>query len=249
MKNERCLKMSSWVAPYVAGLPDDDWRALHDGDTALARRCDAFLCAHGLELAMYITRHGYIEQMVAVDDLCKAIQQGASPNHGQHVRQGDRYSPLRDGRYLAYRHIPGFVNHRWRNVCDPTQLSTQRESEHELIMTYRAFTELQNLVSARNTQHDRATEQVLFHDSVRYEYDCAVDKVFGLPSISPEGEQRMRNRLAAAWEIGGVACVFATMLINELPISDLMKVYAADTPEWSEHRTVVVDPMEDPHAS
>ena len=248
MQNERCLKMSSWVSPYLAVLPDSDWRALYDGDVALARRCDAFLGAHGLELATHVTRHGYIEDMVAVDALCKAIRHGASDHDGQPVRQDDRYSPLRDGRYLAYRHIPGYVSHRWLNTCDPEKTSTQLEAERQLVITYRGYHELENMISARNTQHDVATEQELFADSVRYEYDCAIDKAFGLPSVSPEGEQRMRNRMAAAWVIGGVACVFATMRDNELPISRLMEVYAESVPVWQDKREPIVDPLEDPYA-
>ena len=237
MENIRYLKMVSWVPPYLDGLSDADWCALLAGDQALDARCTEFLDVYGLAVESRTTRHGDVEDMVSLPALCDAIGHGPAVWDGCEVRSPQEAhtspwgAPVCDVRYMIRRHIPSYVNHQWMNRCDPAKTRAQQLCERELVRASSDYDKLLNGVAGRNPLNEEA-ERLLLAGDVRYEYNRAIDTFYGTPSRSIEGEQRMRNRLHAAWDIGGVSCVIATMNDAGLVVSALMEGYAIGQPEW-----------------
>ena len=237
MENIRYLKMVSWVSPYLAGLSDADWCALSAGDQALDARCTEFLDVYGLTVESRTTRHGDVEDMVSLPALCHAIGHGPAVWDGCEVRASDEAqgspwgAPVCDVRYIVRRHIPSYVNSQWINRCNLAKTLAQQLCEREMVRASRDYDKLLNAVAGQNPLNEEA-ERLLFAADVRYEYNRAVDTYYGTPSRSIEGEQRMRNRLHAAWDIGGVSCVIATMNEAGLLVSTAMEAYAIDQPEW-----------------
>lgn len=235
---ERNVKMVAWVEPYLASLPETDWLTLSAADRDLDVRCTEFLDIYGLDLETLTTRHGFVEEMVSLPALCKAIRHCPSVLDGCEVRESVQEphkspwgGPLSETRYIVRRHIPMYVNCQWTNLCDLTRTSEQLACERELVGASRSFQVLQNNIAKKNPP-DAETDKILLQNDVRYEYDRAIDKVYGSPSKSVEGEQRMRNRMHAAWDIGGIPCVIQTMRDCDIPVSPLLHTYAIDEPAW-----------------